>query len=556
MRIEHTSAQFYNYGYNHNYKNNIYFGNKGRIPKFLLPKQLGKSEAFSGKFERIASYLSIDEADIAKAAAYASGRQLNFLEKLSQAFNSLNFYKDATKQDNPQIVLDIFKSVKRPTDEHILFAEHNKTSFRDIQDIFTLTGRDYNALDLANYIQNELYKGNNDSVRVIKEMLQSPYRDSYTRNIDDYYSYLTLNSNNKNAIKELDELLKTNRFSKKFFDQELDIAETLTHIPTGKTELFNSENLHKYYSKEGNQILSLIPFDNLPYDNPDNLKAIEETLLDIYRTTNADNISIRKRLINRLNYLSNYSPEFCKDTGALTALKNLFERTDENKHLEKFIDMAISEQLNFNTIGELTEILETVHPKKAIIFFDNLRDIVATTKGNDRIKALKEHLCDPVFETSYMKEIRQEKEKFGYIRKKPLRTVKQRLRNLFRVTRYKLSPDKIQYGDIPTGKAAKYSHAETLEIPEITNPPETIKSENPIPAETTFEQTPKATSPHKPEVSTTEEQSVPPSVPDPIKNNSNPGGNNHIKANQQSGELRQHTLSDFSALLAAWFFNK
>ena len=155
-----------------------------------------------------------------------------------------------------------------------------------------------------------------------------------------------------------------------------------------------------------------------------------------------------------------------------------------------------------------------------------------------------------------MKEIRQEKEKLGYIRKRPLGTVKQRLRNLFRVTRYKLSPDKIQYGDIPTGKAAKYSHAETLEVPEITNPPETIKSENPIPAETTFEQTPKATPPHQPEVSINEEPIAQPPVTDPIKNNSNPGGNNNIKANLQSGELRQHALSDFSALLAALFFNR
>ena len=158
MRIEHTSAKFYNYGYKHNNKNNIYFGNKGRIPKFLTPKQLGNTDSFSGKCERIASLLGIDEADLAEVAANAGKRQLNFLDKLSQAFNSLNFYKDATKQDNPQIVLDIFKSIKRPTDEHLLFAEQNKTSFRDIQDIFTLAGRDYNALDLANYIQNELYQ--------------------------------------------------------------------------------------------------------------------------------------------------------------------------------------------------------------------------------------------------------------------------------------------------------------------------------------------------------------------------------------------------------------
>ena len=73
-------------------------------------------------------------------------------------------------------------------------------------------------------------------------------------------------------------------------------------------------------------------------------------------------------------------------------------------------------------------------------------------------KTLREHICDPVYESAHMKELRREKEKLGYAKRRPLAHTRQRIRNTIRNARYKLAPDELNYNEIPTNKMLENLH--------------------------------------------------------------------------------------------------
>lgn len=315
-----------------------------------------------------------------------------FMDKLVANYNLNNFRIKNTLKDNSDSLLDIFNSVKTPQAEHFSIVSKSDMPFETLKTVFD-TATDKKSLSFVETLQRDILDGSKESAGHIIEMLKSPNREKYLKNPQEYKSYLVLNSENKDAIKNLDKLVNEGNYNKEVYDIKLSIQEMsknkkLAPIVNGNEDIFEN-----YYSKEGTKLLNRFT-DNYINKRHDYTYKDIRNILDIYKTTTKENIKSRLEVIDQFRLVDINGQN---NGSEIDAMNKLFTRMDENKHAQNFVHNALGDGLKIENIKELNNILDTIPAEQAEIFHKNIVNIVKNTNPEERKSALLKDIKNPFF---------------------------------------------------------------------------------------------------------------------------------------------------------------
>ena len=373
---------------------------------------------FSGKYSMLkrdavysmANTLNIKAGDLYERTCSMNLKQQNFLEKLVSKYNSIYFY--AKDKENPQNVLNIVQTIENPQRFHYDIVEYTSVTFENLLNILKSISTKEEA-DFVINLQKKILKDKQYPEKLLSDIVSSPYKKEYMKNTDNYKSYLRLNANNEDAIKNLDKMMAEGSYDSKVYDKQRD----LNHIFQNKlVELMDAKDeIEKYYSPSGIRFIdSLTRSYYLPANYSKKDKA---NLIEIYKTCTPQNMYLREQIMQNYQEHTYQSNDFSEE---IAAMSEVFKKIDNgNKYTAKFINKFLSNANKTESIQELNEILEAVPAEKAYIFYNNLLTILEYTKpGEERINALKNELTNYRFKNKRSTDIyklRKNAEKYGYI---------------------------------------------------------------------------------------------------------------------------------------------
>ena len=237
--------------------NNIQFKGLMNQKNIYLPKFI-KKEQFLDRTKEIAEILNKKPEEIINITKNASLNKLQFVDILTDRFSEHNFTKKVSPDNvnhNANIIMEIFKSVKYPNDNHLYIAANVKGPFENLKRIFNAANNDSEKLKFVKKINKQVldFSGYDNIKRpeIIPELLESKNANEYVKNFDTYKSYLTLNKNDENAVHNLDEMINQKTFNPEKYNIELDVKKLFMNKDIHQTDKFNKEIIKQNYNKEG-----------------------------------------------------------------------------------------------------------------------------------------------------------------------------------------------------------------------------------------------------------------------------------------------------------------
>ena len=360
----------------------------------------------------MAEKLNLNVKDLYQRTSTLNSKQQIFLKKLADRYNYMYYY--SKNKENPQNVFNIVQIIEKPKQLHYDIIENVSGSFENILNILNSIANKKEA-NFAVKFNNYIFKNKQHADNILTDILQSPNKEEYIKNIDNYKSYLRLNADNKDAIRILDKKIAEGSYDRGIYDRQ----RNLNHIFRNKTiqKLGVKDQFEKYYSSSGIDFMD--KFANRYYIPDKYSEADKANLVEIYKTCNPKNIDIREYIMQSYQTSIYNSDKFSKE---IVAMLELFKKIDKgDKYTKKFINKFLSNLDNIESIQDLNEILETVPADKAYIFYNNLLTILNFTKsGEERINALKNELTNFRFKNKRSTDIyklRKHAEKYGFAEK-------------------------------------------------------------------------------------------------------------------------------------------
>ena len=313
--------------------------------------------------------------------------QFTFLRTM---VNKFNYKKLHSIQDRSDHIFNIYSMVEKPSAQHLNIVRKTNDSFESIEKIFSLA-KDEESLEFVENLQYNEFKDADNASKLIIDLLSSKNRDRYIANTERYSSYLKLNANNKDAVKNLDKLLDTGDYNRLRYDAQFAIKKLFRKQRIGTALAGKTEDLEKMYTKDRAKFLKLLVRDFLPAKKApkEETKAV---VVDMYGSLNPENAKLRSAIVERFKYTP-----MGKKPAEIVEMQKLFNTIDTNKDAQVFVKKAITKDLNVGTIEELNEILETAPLKKANIFFNNAKRIIEQASREERKTALVQELENPFY---------------------------------------------------------------------------------------------------------------------------------------------------------------
>ena len=320
------------------------------------------------------------------------GATLNQYTFLKTMVNKFNYEKLHSVEDRSEHILNIYSMVNNPSALHLNIVRKSRDSFQSLEKIFSLA-KDEEALQLVEDMQYGELKNSKHSSKLIIDLLTSKNRDRYIANPERYSSYIELNANNPYAIKNLDQLIETGKYSRFSSDAKLAIQKLFRKQQIEVAMEGKDKELEKMYSKDRANFLKSIVKNFMP-KNKAPKEETKSILLDMYGSFDSKNATLRKAVIDR------FKNNAIKDKSAeIIEMQVLFNKIDNDKEAKTFVQKAIDKDLKIASVAELNEVLNTVPLKKANIFFNNAKRIIEKSTGEERKTALVVELENPFFES-------------------------------------------------------------------------------------------------------------------------------------------------------------
>ena len=320
------------------------------------------------------------------------GATLNQYTFLRTMVNKFNYEKLHSIEDSSEHILNIYSMVEKPSAQHLNIVRKSKDSFESLEKIFSLA-KDEEALQFVEDLQYGELKDSRHMSKLIIDLLTSKNRDRYIANPEKYSSYIELNSNNADAIKNLDKLIETGNYSKFRFDAKLAVQKLFKKQQIEVAMEGKTNELENMYSKDRANFLKSIIKSFMPKRKAPQ-ESMKSVLVDMYGSFNADNATLRKAVVER------FKKPFAYDKSAeIVEMQTLFNRIDNDNDAKTFVKKAINKDLKIDSIAELNEVLNDIPLKKANIFFNNAKRIIERTSGEERKAALAAELENPFFES-------------------------------------------------------------------------------------------------------------------------------------------------------------
>ena len=230
-------------------KSNINFQGRTYLKPTMLPKFIIK-EQINNRKEEIAHILGKNPDFIMNMTHKSSNQRFLFLNVLTDKFSvkkfNLRSNNEEIKKDS-DIVIDIYKSIKKPTKEHCEIANKFRGSFDVLKRIFKATNDNTKNLKFVQKVDKEVLniKGfeNVKRPQLTAELLESKNAESYVNDFPKYKSYLILHREDENAVKNLDKMVENKTFNSQQYDLELQTNNIFNGYLLKETPILNKEKL-------------------------------------------------------------------------------------------------------------------------------------------------------------------------------------------------------------------------------------------------------------------------------------------------------------------------
>ena len=341
---------------------------------------------------KIADKLNMNFTEVNYAIEGKSKKRLLFLDSLAERYNRKYFY--AEKKENPQNVMDIFESISKPNRSHFGIINCVHGSFEHLGNIFRLS-KDANTMKFVREFDNNVFNHRRPSQNIIIDLLNSPNRNEYINNIQEYKSYLNLNRKNDNAIKELDELIKAGQYDRTKYDIQFSV-DNLFEGSYRLRETFDKQDIVNNYSGSGRAFLE--EFFEYYYARRDFsiLESNKEQLMDMFKTTTPKNVDLRIAVLDRFRY--KFEADEKATSKEINAIHAIFEKIDKSNDTKEFVQHLMNQNLDIESAQELNNIIDLIPPKKANIFNRNIIRIISQTQaGEERNLALQKEVTNPFY---------------------------------------------------------------------------------------------------------------------------------------------------------------
>ena len=329
------------------------------------------------------SILDVSRHDVNQNLKSATPIQKELFANMVHKYNSNNFYVDKAERENPQIVFDLLKNIKKPTALHLSFI--NKTNFSLTEIMKIMENLDYKSKLLESFIaiEQELSDARPETQKLVFSITNSKNKEEIISNYPKYRAFFKRHFNEENIIQNLDNQIANGTFNPILEKQKYSLERRANLA--GFKNVIDVEKLAPFASKESNSIIDVM-HDRF---NPSQLKDksdYKKNLEEIYKTTNKQNFVARFNYIRSYHYSSGIHEYKASEMSDINAL---FKRMDENPQVMKFIKYISVKRTNEIGAGELLKIIDSVDIKKLDLYKQQIRRIIPSKDKNPAEKIIR-----------------------------------------------------------------------------------------------------------------------------------------------------------------------
>lgn len=337
----------------------------------------------------LSQFSGIPLSNIQKLTKGATYDQFTLLRTL---INKFNYDKFNSFEERANRIFNIYSEVKKPSVLHLNIIRKSKEPFESLENVFSLA-KDEESLQFVENLQYGELKNSKNPLKIIADLLNSKNRDRYISKTERYSSYIELHANNDDAVKKLDYLIETGKYSRFRSDAQLAVKKLFKKQRIETAMSGKSEELEKMYTKDRANFLKTLVNNYMPAKKVQN-EDTKAVVLNMYGSMDKANLKLRQAIVERFKISS------IKDkTAEIVEMQSLFNKIDKDLDAKSFVQKAIDKDLKIGSIKELNEVLSVTPLKKANIFFNNAKRIIERSTGKERTQALVEELENPFFES-------------------------------------------------------------------------------------------------------------------------------------------------------------
>ena len=305
------------------------------IPNFLKPeiRQVVKMDKKTlDLVEHAGSILGVEPEKMQKLVEGKTMGHMRLLNVMSERFNANNFGKAEAEREDGQIVINLFKRIEKPEEEHIGFVNRVRLTMTDIDKCFRKCEDDPKKISELENVYGKLGQGRYQD-DIMSQIINSPNYEEYTTNIDKYIPHFNACDDVNGVISKFDQQIaaKTEDFASTYKNK--DVSMLLSKFP--EVREFNEERLLSSYNKDRYSILNTMGVKFQPTK-----QAMEagdyQGYLKIYETTTKDNVKFRKNFLNANYY--NFGSRDKMSANEINDLALIFEYADKNPNAKKFLE--------------------------------------------------------------------------------------------------------------------------------------------------------------------------------------------------------------------------
>ncbi len=345
---------------------------------------------FASACTYVSHLLQEQPADIKQVLYGANKTGIRFFKNLARKFNLRNAELPKSKWESKEELFQIFDSIKNIKPVHFDILRKTQEGFGSLKNIFSLA-QDNKTLDFVSKLQTDILGAEQEQSNIIIGLLSSKYKPMFMQKAEQFKSYFKLNSKNPKALTELEHIIDKNSFDGKRYDAELVVKQLMQFKIVRDYAKTIETDLIKYYTKDGERLLWRLS-NKLQNDKAKLINMDKKDVVNIYKTTNSDNIDLRLGILDKF---CDFSANRCYSE--LKEVKKLFKTIEQNNEAKQFVLNSIKRGLAVNSAEEMNTVIKGVKLSKANYFFDNVKRIVALSEGDIRNDALLNELENPFF---------------------------------------------------------------------------------------------------------------------------------------------------------------
>ena len=335
----------------------------------------------------VADILGVDEKRIQKMAVGKTNRQFAFLNAMTEHYNGKNFKLPQEQRDNPDTVLDLFSRIAKPDKKHIGFIYNTHLSMTNVKECFDKLGDNPEELSKMEEIYHSLRFAGKNRDKIAMDIVNSPNAKEYVNNYGQYKDFVNAHIKEENVISVLDSKLAKKAISTEDSHKIIKLNEIIT-LPK---ELLSAQDLLPKYSKEGNEILSMLQMKIAP-----SAKTLEksgtQSYVNIYGSTTSENINFRKNFLEN-NYVNRITIEEEKQLPAeeIHNIETLFDMADKDPHTMNFLNGMSAAGATLKSAGQYLEIIDKYGAKELA---KNVKNVAKAARSNyyEPLKEVTEYM--------------------------------------------------------------------------------------------------------------------------------------------------------------------